>query len=381
LYLQVTPSGGRWWRFKYRIYGKSKLLSFGTYPEVSLSEARDKREEARKLIAKGIDPGEARKSQKAAGTANAENSFEVIAREWHAKFAPSWAESHAKTILGRLEKEVFPWMGRRPIKEIEAPELLAVLRRIESRGALELAHRIKIICGQVFTYAIATGRAQRNPAPDLKGALPPTVTHHHAAIIDPKELAALLRALDGYQGSFIVRCALQMQALTFVRPGKLRHAEWAEIDVEAGIWEIPGEKMKMKAPRIVPLSQQAVAVLEELKPLTGRGRYVFPSHRSPLRAMSENAVLGALRRMGFSKDEVTGHGFRATARTILDEVLHERPDIIEAQLAHAVRDANGRAYNRTSFIDERRRMMQTWADYLDGLRQGAQVIPLRQKRA
>jgi len=376
LFLLVTEKGGKWWRFKYRFEGKEKLLSLGTYPEISLADARQRRDEARRQIAHGIDPGVLRKAKKQAETEETE-TFEVIAREWHTKFTPTWTSGHATTILSRLERDLFPWIGKRPIAEIKTPELLAVLRRVESRGALESAHRIRTIAGQVFRYAVATGRAERDPSVDLKGALPQPREKHHAAITDPKEVAPLLRALDGYKGHFVVKCALRLAPMFFVRPGELRHAEWAEIDLEESVWNIPAKKMKMKQPHIVPLSRQAVDILTELKELTGESKYVFPSGRSFARPMSENAILAALRRMGYDKETMSGHGFRAMARTILDEVLHVRPDYIEHQLAHAVRDPNGRAYNRTAHLDERRKMMQRWADYLDELKAGAIVIPFK----
>jgi len=374
LFLFVTLQGSKLWRLKYRHEGKEKLLSLGKYPEVGLAEARQKKEEARKLLAAGIDPGAVKKAQKQAATEETE-TFEVIAHEWHTKFSHTWAKTHADGIMSRLERDIFPWIGKRPISEIKAPELLTVIRRVESRGALESAHRVRTIAGQVFRYAVATGRAERDPAADLKGALPPKKVKHHAAIIDPKEIAALLRAIEGYTGDFVVKSALRIAPLVFVRPGELRHAEWSEIDLEEATWNIPAHKMKMKDPHLVPLCRQAVGILKDLHPLTGSGRYVFPSARSFARPMSENAILAALRRMGYSKDEMTGHGFRAMARTILDEVLQVRPDFIEHQLAHAVRDPNGRAYNRTAHLAERKKMMQQWADYLDGLRAGAQVIP------
>ena len=376
LFLIVTPAGGKWWRFKYRFGGKERLLSLGTYPKVSLAKARTKRDRAREQVADGIDPGQVRKALKAARV-NTANTFEVIAREWHAKFMPTWTPGHARTILRRLEANVFPWLGARPIIEIKAPEVLMVLRRIESRGALESAHRVKIICGQVFRYAVATGRAERDPTVDLKGALPPRKAKHLAAITDPEKVGGLLRAIDGYEGSFVTKCALRMAPLLFVRPGELRHMEWTEINFETAEWSIPAEKMKTGHPHLVPLARQAVEILKEIQSLTGTGRYVFPSPRTPLRPMSNNGVLSALRRMGFEKDEMSGHGFRAMARTILDEVLQFRPDFIEHQLAHAVRDPLGRAYNRTKHLPERRKMMQTWADYLDGLKAGAKVIPLK----
>jgi len=378
LFLLVAPAGGKWWRFKYRFGGKEKLISLGTYPEVSLSQARERRDKARKQVADNIDPSKVRKALKAATIQN-ESTFEVIAREWHAKFTPTWTQGHATTIKSRLEKNVFPFIGTCPIIDIKAPELLMVLRRIESRGALETAHRVRAICSQVFRYAVATGRAERDPAADLRGALPPVKSKHLAAMTDPEKIAGLLRAIEGYNGSFITKCALRLAPLLFVRPGELRQAEWAEIDLEAAEWNIPAEKMKTRQPHLVPFARQAVEILRELHPRTGADRYVFPSARTSRRPMSNNAVLAALRRMGFEKDEMTGHGFRAMARTMLDEVLQVRPDFIEHQLAHAVRDPNGRAYNRTAFLSERRKMMQDWADYLDDLKAGAQVIPLNQR--
>ena len=377
LFLLVTPSGGKLWRLDYTFDGKRKTLSFKSYPEITLIEARQRREEARKLIANGVDPGEIKKAQKAARGELAANTFEVVAREWHEKFKPEWSESHAHVTLSRSELNLFPWIGARPIAEITAQELLTVLQRMEARGAGETARRMRIVCGQIFRYAIATGRADRNPVPDLQGALRKPNSKHMAAFTDPKDVAPLLRAIDTYQGSFVVKCALQMAALTFVRPGELRKAEWEEIDFDGEQWSIPAEKMKMKQPHVVPLSSQSLAILRDLHPLTGFSKYLFPSHRSPLRPMSDNAVLSALRRMDFEKDEMSGHGFRAMARTILDEVLGVRPDFIEHQLAHKVRDPNGRAYNRTAHLAERKKMMQLWADYLDGLKQGAKVIPFK----
>jgi integrase len=375
LYLLVTPSGGKLWRFKYRFNNKEKKLAFGSYPEISLLDARRRRDDARRLLANSVDPVDVRKAQKQANIPETE-TFEVIAREWHTRFISTWTTGHAETIMSRLERDLFPWIGKYPIAAIKAPELLAVLRRVESRGALESAHRIRTICGQVFRYAVATGRAERDPAADLKGALPQPQEKHRAAITDPAEVGKLLRAIDGYQGSFIVKCALQIAPLVFVRPGELRHAEWAEIDFEKAQWNIPAGKMKMKEPHLVPLSKQAIEILTELKKLTGSGRYVFPG-RTSQRPMSDNAILAALRNMGYPKEEMSGHGFRAMARTILDEVLQVRPDFVEHQLAHAVRDPNGRAYNRTAHLNERIKMMQMWADYLDGLRVGAKVLPFK----
>ena len=371
LYLEISPAGGKLWRQKYTIGGKEKRLAHGSYPDVTLAQARQRRDDARRLLADGVDPGEHRKAVKAAAAAREADSFEVLGREWFAKRAPAWAPSHADKVILRLENDVFPWIGGRPVGEITAQELLSVANRITDRGAVETAHRAMQYCAAVFRYAVVTGRAARNPAVDLRGALPVARKVHRAAITDPAKLGELLRAIDGYTGSLVTKSALRLAPLVFVRPGELRRAEWAEIDFEhegGPLWSIPADKMKMRDPHVVPLASQAVAILRELQPLTGGGRYVFPGGHSPRRPMSENAVLAALRRMGYAKDEMSGHGFRAAARTILDEVLHFRPDYIEHQLAHAVKDPNGRAYNRTSHLPERRKMMQAWADYLDALR-------------
>ncbi len=376
LYLLVTLAGGKWWRFKYRFQGKEKLLSFGTYPEVGLGDARDKREAARKQVAAGIDPSESRKAEKLENAELSANTFEVIARDWLSRFASNRAATTQVLITGRLERDVFPWIGNRPIAGLKAKDILDILRRIEARGALETAHRVRNICGQIFRYAVAIGKAERDPTTDLRGSLPSVNTKHHAAVTDPTKIAGLLRAIDGYDGSFVVKSALRLAPLIFVRPGELRQAEWPEFDLDAGEWNIPGARMKMKEAHLVPLSRQAVEILRELHVLTGNGRYLFHSGRSFTKPMSNNAVNAALRRMGYGIDEMTGHGFRAMARTILDEVLQVRPDFIEHQLAHAVKDPNGRAYNRTAHLAERRKMMQLWADYLDGLKAGAKVIPL-----
>ena len=381
LYLEVTPTGSKWWRWKYRYGGKEKRLSLGVYPDVSLKLARSKRDAVRQQLAAGIDPGEARRAEKIA-QAGAE-SFEAIAREWHAKFSPGWVASHSDRILRRLEGDLFPWLGKRPIAEIKAPELLIVLRRIEGRGALESAHRAMQNCGQVFRYAVATGRAERDPTGDLRGALPPPKERHHASIIDPKRIGELLRAIDSYEGFFATKCALRLAPLVFVRPGELRRAEWCEINLDKAEWRIPAERMKMREQHIVPLARQAVEVLRELAPLTNVAipakpsapRYVFPGARSRERPMSENAVLAALRRMGYTKDEMTGHGFRSMASTLLHEQGWEH-QAIERQLAHAERNAVSAAYNFAEHLPERRKMMQAWADYLDGLKTSAEVIPL-----
>jgi len=366
LYLEIAPSGGKWWRFKYRFEGKEKRLSLGVYPDVGLKEARERRDEARKLVANGVDPSANRKAQKIARAELVGNTFEIIAREWLQKFATTKTEKYWTGVLKRFERDVFPWLGGRPVAEITAKDLLATIRRVEARGAVETAHRALGCCGQVFRYAVATGRAERDPSGDLKGAIPPAQGKHMAATTDPEKLAGFLRAMDGYEGGLVVRCALRLAPLVFVRPGELRTAQWADIDLDAAEWRY--FVTKTQTPHIVPLSTQAVAILKELQPLAGKDRYVFPSARSKARPMSDNAILAALRRMGIAKEEMSGHGFRAVARTILDEVLGFRPDFIEHQLAHAVKDPNGRAYNRTAHLDERRKMMQQWADYLDKIK-------------
>lgn len=380
LYLLITPMGGKLWRLNFRFGGKQKTLALGTYPDVGLADARAKREEARQMLAAGIDPCEQRKATKAAKAGSAANSFEVIAREWFAKYSPTWASSHGDKIIRRLERDVFPWIGQKPIAELTAPELLTAARRIEERGALETAHRALQNCGQVFRYAIATGRAERDPTGDLRGALPPVRGEHFAALVEPARLGELLRAIDAYEGTLITRCALQIAPLVFVRPGELRQAQWADIDLETAEWRYLVTKTDTQ--HVVPLSRQAVELFRTLHPLTGHGRYAFPSARTPngSRPMSDVALLAALRRMGFDKTEATVHGFRAVARTLLDEELGFPPHVIEHQLAHAVKDPLGRAYNRTSHLPERRKMMQDWSDYLDRLKRGADVIQLETMR-
>lgn len=374
LYLEIAPRGGKWWRLKFRFEGKEKRLSLGVYPDVSLKKARERREAARKLLADGVNPSDNRKAQKATQLEKAANSFEVVAREWHKKQSSIWSARHSDGIIKRLERDIFPWLGKKAISELTPKELLSALRRVEERGALESAHRILGNCGQIFRYAIATGRADRDITSDLRGALPAVKTKHLSAITEPIKVAELLRTIDGYEGTLIVKCALRLAPLVFVRPGELRKAEWKDIDFEKAEWRFTVSKTN--TPHIVPLSKQSIEILEEVKPLTGKGIYVFPSLRSAKRPMSDNAVLVAFRTMGISKEEMTGHGFRAMARTLLDEELGFRPDFIEHQLAHAVRDPNGRAYNRTSHLEERKKMMQAWADYLDKLKEGAEVIQL-----
>lgn len=374
LSIQIQPTGGKWWRFRYRFEGKAKMLSFGVYPDVPLKSAIDRCDAARKLLADGIDPGQNRKAVKAAKVERASNSFEVVAREWYDKHAPNWVEHHGDRIIRRFERDIFPWIGGKAIADVTAPDLLAVLRRIESRGALETAHRALSNCGQVFRYAAATSRVARDPSADLRGALPPVKGENFAAVTEPKKVGELLRTLDGYQGTLPVACALRLAPLVFVRPGELRTALWADVDLESAEWRY--HVTKTDTDHIVPLATQAVAILTELHALTGRSRFVFPGARTNGRPMSDNAILGAMRRLGIAKEEMSGHGFRAMARTILDEVLGVRPDLIEHQLAHAVKDPNGRAYNRTAHLPERQKMMQQWADYLDKLKAGADVISL-----
>lgn len=366
LFLVVQPNGSKYWRFRYWFGDKEKLLSLGVYPEVTLAGARKKRDEAQQMLADSVDPGMAKQLKKRAQRLGAENSFEAIGREWHIKFSSKWTEKHGAKILHRLEKDIFPWLGQRPIPEITAPELLIVLRRIENRGAIETAHRLCQSCGQIFRYAIATGRADRDVSADLRGAIPPVKKRHHASITDPKAIGSLMRAIKGYSGQLVTRCALQLAPLVFVRSGELRHAEWSEFNFEAAEWRIPPEKMKMRVAHIAPLSQQAIAILREIQALTGDGKYVFPSLRSTSRPMSDNTILGALRRLGYAKEEMTGHGFRSMASTLLNEQGWNR-DAIERQLAHSERDGIRAAYNYAEYLPERRKMMQHWADYLDSL--------------
>lgn len=372
MYLWVTRSG-KYWRFDYRFAGKRKTLALGVYPEITLANARDRRDDARKLLANDTDPSLVKAIKKQSKHEAAENTFEAIAREWYASRLPNWAPATASKVKRFLENDLFPWLGKRPVKEIGAADLLATVRRVESRGALELAHRIREYAGQVFRYAVATGRAERDPSGDLRGALPPVKSKHHSSIIEPKAIGELLRAIDGYTGSFVTKCALQLAPLVFVRPGELRHAEWSEIDLNAAEWRIPGVKMKMKDRHIVPLSKQAVEILKSIQPLTGSGKYVFPGLRTHDRPMSENTVNAALRRLGYEQNEMTGHGFRSMASTLLHEQgwPHEA---IERQLAHAERNAVSAAYNYAEHLPKRRQMMQAWSDYLGGLKAGAQIV-------
>ena len=380
LYLLISPSGGKLWRMDYRFNDKRKTLYLNSYPEISLADARKAREDARKLLANGIDPNEIKKTQKIIEQEQTE-TFKNIAVEWHTTFKDKWTEKHSERLLTRLEQDFFPFLGDIPIKDIKTPALLELLKRVEIRS-VEQAHKLRGTCNQIFSYAIASGRADFNPAAGLQGTIKPVKHKHMAAPVDPRDAAPLLRAIDGFAGSFVVKCALQLAPMLFVRPGELRKMEWNELDFDMldgsmPQWNIPGSKMKMKQPHLVPLSNQAEEILKALKPLTSNSKYVFPCRRSPLQPMSDNTINASLRRLGFDKDEITGHGFRAMARTMLHEVLHFTPDAIEAQLAHAVPDRLGRAYNRTQHLVERKKMMQVWSDYLDDLKQGAKVIPFR----
>jgi integrase len=367
LYCLVTPAGGKLWRLKYRFGGMEKTLSIGKYPDISLKIARTYRDEARSLLAQSIDPSAAKQAEKVAEAGK--DSFEAIAREWHGRQLNAWAESTAKDAIQRLEKNIFPFIGGRGANDITPPELLAVLRRMESRGAHETAKRVRALCGQVFRYAISTGRCERDPAADLQGALTKVVPSHFAAVTDPAGVGQLLRAIDGFEGTLTVQIALKLSPLLAVRPGELRHAQWSEFDLDKALWSIPAEKMKKRRDHLIPLSAQALILLEEIRPLTDRsnGSFVFPSIRTRSRPMSENTINAALRRLGYSKEQMTAHGFRSMFSTILNEQGWS-PDWIEMQLAHSPKDAVRSAYNRAAYMDERTKMMQHWADYLDGLR-------------
>lgn len=373
----LVKAAGKYWRLSYRFLGKQKTLALGVYPEVSLAQARQRRDQARKLLAEGTDPSVAKRADKVARKLAADNTFEAVAQAWLAKTKALRAESTDAKVQGWLKNDVLPAIGRLPIAEITPRDVLDLVRKVEKRGAIDSATRMKQLCGQIFRYAVAEGSAERDVTADLRGALAVRRTVHLAAITEPAKVGALLRAIHGYSGHPVTVAALKLAPLLFVRPGELRHAEWSEIDFDSAEWRIPGAKMKMGADHIVPLATQAVEVLTELQKLTGRARYVFPSVRTGARPMSENTINAALRGMGYSSDMHTAHGFRATARTILDEVLGERVDLIEHQLAHAVKDVNGRAYNRTAHLPARKEMMQRWANYLEQLRAGGEVIQLR----
>jgi integrase len=363
LYVLINTDGARWWRFRYRVSGREKLISLGTYPDTSLRLAREKRDEARRRLAAGIDPSAERQAAKLA----AADTFEAIGREWLSVQASKLSAATLAKAEWILTTFVFPHIGSRPIGEIAAPDVLRLLRRIEARGKHETAHRRRQRCSQIFRFAVASGRARGDVTVDLRGALAAVKTESLAAIVEPDRIGELLRAIEGYQGHPAVAAALKLAPYVFVRPGELRAAEWSEIDAQDSVWRIPAERMKMKSPHVVPLAKQALAIVEELQLLTGGGRFLFPSLRTPARCMSENAITAALRRLGYSGEEMTWHGFRAMASTRLN-VLGFPPDIIELQLAHKERDKVRAAYNRAERLAERRSMMQQWADYLDGLR-------------
>lgn len=375
MYLLVK-AGGKYWRQDYTYIGKRKTLALGVYPAVTLAQARKRRDKARELLADGIDPGIAKREEKQAKAAAAGNTFEAVAEQWLKATAAKRAAITQDKVTTWLRKDVFPHIGKMPITAIGPRDVLAVVRRMEARGVIDSAKRVAQICGQVFRFAVAEGTAERDVTADLRGAFQHAEKKHYAAITDPAKLGELLRSIHAYTGHFYSVAALKLSPMVFLRPGELRTGEWAEIDLEAAEWRIPGRKMKMGNDHIVPLSRQAVEILRSLHPITGNGKYIFPSLRGGGRPMSENTVNAALRAMGYSNEVHTAHGFRATARTIMDEVLGERVDLIEHQLAHAVKDANGRAYNRTAHLPARREMMQRWCDYLDKLRRGADVVPI-----
>lgn len=380
LYLLVRPDGAKWWRFDYSFHGKRKTLSLGTYPDAGLSAVRRMASESRKQLAEGVNPSDLRKEQKKAWEQEDEtktmleqgiplpNTLEAVAWEWYERSQGSWSDRHALNLKRFLERDLLPPLGARPIIEITPPEILDVGRRIQGRGALVTGNLSVRIYGQIFRYAVAIGKVQRDPTADLKGTLISPRTTHRASITDPAEIGGLLRALDNYHGFPSVCAAIRILPLVFVRPRELLHAEWSEIDLKKAEWNIPATRMKMREPHLVPLSTQVINILNWIKPITGEGRYIFTGLRGPSRPISDNALNGALRTLGYSKETISAHGFRAMARTLLDEVLGVRPDFIEHQLAHKVRDPLGRAYNRTTHLAGRREMMQQWADYLEKLK-------------
>jgi integrase len=374
LYLEVTPTGSKLWRLKYRHDGRENRLALGAHLDTSLKQARERRDDARRSLAAGIDPSSQRQAEKLATA----NTFEAVAREWLVLQEKKLAKATYAKAAWTFETLVFPYIGSRPIAKLGAMDVLRVLKRIEGRGIHETAHRTRQRCAQVFRYAVQTGRAERDPTVDLKGALAPVVSEHHASITEPNRIGELLRAIDGYKGHFVTAYALKLAPLLFVRPGELRHAEWTEFDLDSAepLWRIPAEKMKMGEQHVVPLSMQALVLLRELHSVSGRGRYVFPSVRSGSRPMSDNTVNAALRRMGYTTEEMTGHGFRSLASTCLNEQGYH-PDLIELQLAHAERNQVRAAYNKAQRLPERRKMMEAWADYLDGLRVVATVVQIR----
>ncbi len=375
LYLLITPQGSKLWRLAYRFRGKQKTLAIGAYPTFTLKAARDKREEAKRLLANGVDPSTERRLAKQ--ITSTENTFKAVAEEVLAKLEKEGRADVTLTKKRWLLDFAYPAFGHRPIGEITAPEILSVLRRVEARGRYETARRLRSTCGTIFRYAIATGRAERDPSADLRGALTSPKVNHRSAIVDPVGIGALLRAIDGYDGLPMTKAALRLAPLVFVRPGELRHVEWLEFDLAAAEWRIPSAKMKMRRPHRVPLSRQALDVLRDLQPMSGGGHFLFPSVRSTVRPMSENTLNAALRRLGYGTDEMTAHGFRAMASTRLNEMSGWNPDAIERQLAHQEQDDVRRAYvHAAEYWPERVKMMQAWADYLDELRERGKVLPL-----
>lgn len=375
MYLLITKTG-KYWRYDYRYLKKRKTLALGVYPQVTLKEARERHHQARKKVTDGIDPGHLRKINKSAKFEAAENSFGKLAWEWFSR--QNWTEGHARTVRGRLDNDIMPWLSDMPVNEITAQEVLTVCRRVESRGAIESAHRIKTICSQVFRYCVASGLIESDPCRDLRKALTSPTHKNMATITDPVKVGGLMRAIDSYEGHLVTRAALQLAPLVFVRPGELRQAEWSEFNFDQAIWKIPAEKMKMKQIHLVPLSQQAIEIINDIKPLTGTGRYLFPSIRSTVRPMSNNTILAALRRMDYPKEDMTGHGFRGMASTLLHE-LGWKSKLVERQLAHTDKNSVRAAYNQAEYLPERIKMMQVWADYLDGLKAGGQVINIKKK--
>lgn len=367
LFLLVAPAGGKWWRLKYRFGGKEKLLSLGTYPLIGIKDARERRDEAKKRLSAGVDPGLHRQAVKSSVLSEQADTFETLAREWYAKHSLTLVDSHKNKIFSRLEKQLFPFIGSCPIRQLEAPHILAAVHHAEKRGAVETAHRLVQLCGQVFRYAIVTGRAKHDISADLRGALQNVTVQHRAAITEPRRIGALLRAIDGYEGYFPLVCAMRLAPLLFLRPGELRTGEWEEINFEAAEWRIPPAKMKMRQTHIVPLSIQALVILNELRVITGQGRYLFPSIRTTARPITDEALLAALRGMGFTKEEMSVHGFRGMASTILNEKGYNR-DWIERQLAHGERNGVRAVYNYAEYLPERRKMMQEYADYLTELK-------------
>ncbi|HLX03132.1 MAG TPA: integrase arm-type DNA-binding domain-containing protein [Trinickia sp.] len=375
MYLKIDKSGAKYWRMNYRFAGKDKTLALGVYPDVSLAAARKKRDRVREKLAAGIDPGEAKRVEKRAMRLAAANSFEVVAHEWMNERKTYVQIGQYEKTLARFKSDVFPWLGRRPIAEIDAPEILSVLKRIDGRGARFTAHRVRSEISRIFRFAIKEGHCKADPTRDLIDAIPPAQSTHFAAITEPVKVGEMLRAFDGFSGTFAVLCALKLAPMLFVRPGELRQAKWSQFDLDKEEWRYLVTKTKTE--HLVPLATQAVAILRELQALTGDRSYVFPGARDRNRPMSDAAINAALRRLGYdTRTEMTGHGFRAMARTILHEELEQKPEVIEHQLAHTVPDNLGAAYNRTKFIKERRAMMQKWADYLERLKVGADVIPI-----